>query len=163
MIVVSNTSPIFYLSTIGHLDLLRQLYDEIVIPTTVFNEITNVGNTDVSARIVPTLSWIKAQSAADREFVNTLRAELDLGEAEAIALAVELNADRLLMDERLGRATAMRAGLQVTGVLGILIAAKRNNLIQEVKPLLDALIEQVGFWIDGRLYAEVLQAVGESA
>lgn len=67
------------------------------------------------------------------------------------------------MDERLGRAAAMGAGLQVTGVLGILIAAKRNNFVQEVKPLLDALIEQVGFWIDTRLYAEVLQAVGESA
>jgi hypothetical protein len=66
------------------------------------------------------------------------------------------------MDERLGRAAAMRAGLQVTGVLGILITAKRNNLIQEVKPLLDALIEQVGFWIDARLYTEVLQAAGES-
>jgi len=67
------------------------------------------------------------------------------------------------MDERLSRAVAMRVGLQVTGVLGILIAAKRNNLIQEVKPLLDALNEQVGFWIDTRLYAEILQAVGESA
>lgn len=163
MIVVSNTSPIFYLSTIGQLDLLRQLYAEIVIPKTVLNEITNVGNTDVSARVVPTLSWMKTQSATDQTFVNTLRAELDPGEAEAIALAVELNADRLLMDERLGRAAAMRAGLKVTGVLGILIAAKRNNLIQEVKPLLDALIEQVGFWIDARLYAEVLQAVGEAA
>lgn len=73
MIVVSNTSPIFYLSTIGQLDLLRQLYGEIVIPTAVF------------------------------------------------------------------------------------------NLIQEVKPLLDALIEQVGFWVDEQLYAEVLQAVGESS
>ncbi len=133
-----------------------------MIPTTVFNEITDVGNTDASAGVVPTLSWIKTQSATDREFVNTLRAELDPGEAEAIALAVELNADRLLMDERLGRAAAMQAGLQVTGVLGILIAAKRNNFIQEVKPLLDALIEQVGFWMDTRLYAEVLQAVGES-
>lgn len=163
MIVVSNTSPIFYLSIMGHLDLLRQLYGEIVISTTVFNEITNIGNTDASARVVPTLSWIKIQSASDQEFVNTLRAELDSGEAEAIALAVELNTDRLLMDERLGRAAATRAGLQVTGVLGILIAAKRNNLIQEVKPLLDALIEQVGFWIDARLYAEVLQAVGEPA
>jgi uncharacterized protein len=52
MIIVSNTSPIFYLSTIGKLDLLHQLYDEIVIPTTVFQEITNVGNTDVSAKVV---------------------------------------------------------------------------------------------------------------
>ncbi|NJO75752.1 MAG: DUF3368 domain-containing protein [Leptolyngbyaceae cyanobacterium RM1_406_9] len=163
MIVVSNTSPIFYLSTIGHLDLLRQLYDEIIIPTMVFNEITNIGNTGASARVVPTLSWIKTQSATDQEFVNTLRTELDPGEAEAIAVAVDLNADRLLMDERLGRVTAMRVGLQVTGVLGILIAAKHNNLIQEVKPLLDTLIEQVGFWIDTQLYAEVLRAVGESA
>ncbi|BAU10854.1 hypothetical protein LEP3755_13460 [Leptolyngbya sp. NIES-3755] len=162
MIVVSNTSPIFYLSAIGHLDLLRQLYGEIVIPTTVFNEITDVGNTDASARVVPTLTWIKTRSAINQAFVDTLRAELDPGEAEAIALSVELNVDRLLMDERLGRAAAMRVGLQVTGVLGILVAAKRNNLIQEVKPLLDALIERVGFWIDARLYAEVLQTVGES-
>lgn len=162
MIVVSNTSPIFYLSTIGQLDLLRQLYNEVVIPTAVFNEITNVGNTDASASIVPTLTWVKTQSATDQAFVNRLRTELDPGEAEAIALAVELNADRLLMDERLGRGAAMRVGLQVTGVLGILIAAKRNNLIQEVKPLLDALIDRVGFWVEEQLYTEVLQAVGES-
>ena len=162
MIVVSNTSPIFYLSTIGQLDLLRQLYTKIVIPTTVYDEITHVGNTDVSAKVVPTLCWIKTQSATDQDLVNRLRVELDPGEAEAIALAVELSADRLLMDERLGRAAAMRVGLQVAGVLGILVAAKQNNLIHEVKPLLDNLIEQAGFWLDARLYAEVLQSVGES-
>ncbi len=163
MTVASNTSPIFYLSTIGQLDLLRQLYGKIVIPTAVFNEITNVGNTDASAALVPTLSWIQTRSVANQELVNTLKTELDLGEAEAIALAVELNVDRLLIDERLGRSAATRLGLQVTGVLGIFIAAKRKNLIQEVKPLLDALIEQVGFWVDEQLYAEVLQAVGESS
>ena len=161
MIVVSNTSPIFYLSTIGQLDLLRQLYDEIVIPNTVFQEITNVGNTDVSATVVPTLNWIKIQSTTDLTLVNTLSHELDPGEAEAIALAVELDADRLLIDERLGRNAAIRLGIKVTGVLGILIAAKRKNLIQEVKPLLDTLIKQVGFWIDEQLYTEVLQAVDE--
>ncbi len=161
MIVVSNTSPIFYLSTIGQLDLLRQLYDEIVIPNTVFQEITNVGNTDVSATVVPTLNWIKIQSTTDLTLVNTLSHELDPGEAEAIALAVELDADRLLIDERLGRNAAIRLGLKVTGVLGILIAAKRKNLIQEVKPLLDTLIKQVGFWIDEQLYTEILQAVDE--
>lgn len=161
MRVVSNTSPLFYLSTIGKLDLIRQLYDEITIPVTVFNEITDVGNTDPSARIVPTLSWIKVQSAIDVAFVNNLRAELDPGEAEAIALAIELSADRLLMDERLARTAAMQVGLQVTVVLGILIAAKRNKLIEDVKPLVDALIKELGFWIDARLYAEVLRSVGE--
>ncbi|MGL6343584.1 MAG: DUF3368 domain-containing protein [Waterburya sp.] len=161
MIVISNTSPIFYLSTIGQLALLHQLYDEIVIPTTVFQEITNIGNTDVSAVVVPTLNWIKIQSATDRNLVNILSHELDPGEAEAIALAVELKADRLLMDERLGRNAAIRLELKVTGVLGILIAAKRNNLIQEIKPLLDILIDQVGFWIDEQLYTEVLKTVDE--
>jgi uncharacterized protein len=162
MIVVSNTSPIFYLSTIGQLDLLRQLYNEITIPRTVFQEITHVGNTDASSKVVPTLSWIKTRSATDLVFVNTLRAELDPGEAEAIALAVELNADRLLIDERLGRTAAIGVGLKVTGVLGILVAAKQNKLIEDVKPLVDALIEEVGFWIDSQLYAEVLRSVGES-
>jgi predicted nucleic acid-binding protein len=170
MTIVSNTSPIFYLSTIGQLDLLRQLYNEIVIPTTVFQEITNVGNTDVSAKVVPTLDWIKIQSATDRTLVNALSQKLDPGEAEAItlvayayaiALAVELNADRLLIDERLGRNAAIKLGLTVTGVLGILIAAKRNNLIKDIKPLLDILVDRVGFWIDEQLYTEVLQAVGE--
>ncbi len=161
MIIVSNTSPIFYLSTIGQLDLLRQLYDEIVIPTTVFQEITNVGNSDVSATVVSTLNWIKTQSATDRTLVNTLSHELDPGEAEAIALALELNADRLLIDERLGRNAAIGLGLKVTGVLGILIAAKRSNLIQEVKPLLDTLIKRVGFWIHEQLYTDVLQVVDE--
>jgi hypothetical protein len=163
MIVVSNTSPIFYLSTISPLDLLYQLYEKIFIPRAVFNEITHVGNTDISAVAVPFTDWIKIQAATDQEFIRRLRSTLDPGEAEAIALAVELKADRILIDERMGRAVATQVGLQVTGVLGVLIAAKRNNLIQEVKPLLEALIEQVGFWIDTQLYIEILRAVGESA
>ncbi len=161
MIVVSNTSPLFYLSSIGHLDLLCQLYDRIVIPTAVLNEITDVGNTDPSATIVPNLTWIETRSPTDLEFVTTLKTELDRGEAEAIALAVELNAERLIIDERLGRLAAIQVGLKVTGVLGIFLAAKRNNFIEEVKPLLDALIDRTGFWIDDRLYTEILNAADE--
>ena len=66
------------------------------------------------------------------------------------------------MDERLGREAAMDVGLEVTGVLGILIAAKRNNFIPEVKPLLNVLREETGFWVNQELYLEVLQAVNES-
>ncbi len=100
MIVVSNTSPIFYLSTIGQLDLLRRLYNEILIPTAVFNEITNVGNTDASATIVPTLSWIQTQFATDRTLVNRLRDELDPGEAEVIIAFVQRNRGCLVVDPR---------------------------------------------------------------
>ena len=70
MIVVSNTSPIFYLSSINSLDLLHQIYGEIIIPLAVFNEITDVGNTDPSATIVPKLSWIKTQTVTNQSLVN---------------------------------------------------------------------------------------------
>ncbi len=162
MIVVSNTSPIFYLSSIHHLDLLHQLYGEIIIPFAVFNEITDIGNTDESAKIVPTLSWIKTQIVNNQSLVNRLKIELDQGESEAIALALELKANRLIIDERLGRKIATQSGLSIIGVLGILIAAKQRNLIESVKPLLDSLIQETGFWIEEKLYKEVLHIVGEA-
>lgn len=71
--------------------------------------------------------------------------ELDKGEAEAIALALELGADQVLIDERRGRRIAARLNLRYTGILGILVEAKNRGLISEVKPLLDALIDRAGF------------------
>ncbi|MCT7983462.1 DUF3368 domain-containing protein [Laspinema sp. A4] len=95
-------------------------------------------------------------------FVIALQQEpLDPGEAEAIALARELNADRLLIDERKGRAVASRLGIKLTGVLGILIVAKRRELITEIKPLIDELIDISRFRVGDELYARVLQDVGE--
>lgn len=86
---------------------------------------------------------------------------IDWGEAEAIALALELKADLLVMDERRGRAVATSYGLQVTGLLGVLLQAKRNNLIPAIKPLLDQLIEQADFRVSSQLYTTILQSAGE--
>ncbi len=91
---------------------------------------------------------------------QTLQNNLDIGEAEAITLAVELNADRLIVDERRGRKEAIRLGLRVTGILGILLAAKQQGLVSFIQPLLDDLIAN-GFWIREELYAELLQLAGE--
>ena len=122
MIVISNTSPISNLAAIGQLDLLQQLYGTIIIPPAVYQELINSGDTDPATLAVQTLSWIQTQPVSDRVLLETLQSNLDPGEAEAITLAVEIHADRLIIDERRGRNEAIRLGLQVTGLLGISVS-----------------------------------------
>lgn len=161
MIVVSNTSPLVNLATVGQLDLLRQLYGRIIIPQAVYHEIVVVGAGQPGAVEIKTFDWIETQQATDRILVTSLELELDIGEAEAIALATALKADLLLLDERKGRLVASRLGLKFIGLLGILIEAKHKGLIVEVKPIMDDLITKAGFWISQQLYQHVLQVVGE--
>jgi len=164
VIVVSDTSPITNLAAIGQLDLLQGLYNRIIIPTAVYDEMVNVGKPVPGATEVKTLSWIQTQAVTDQQRVITIQESeenIDLGEAEAIVLALELKADLLLMDERRGRVVATSYGLQVTGLLGVLVQAKQNNLIQIVKPLIAQLIEQADFRISDQLYTTILQIAGE--
>ncbi|NER48099.1 MAG: DUF3368 domain-containing protein [Symploca sp. SIO1B1] len=160
MIVVSNTSPISNLAAIGQLELLEQLYGNVIIPPTVYQELINSGDTDPGTLAVKTLDWIKIQPITESTLVETLQTNLDPGEAEAIALAVELNAQRLIIDERKGRNAAIEMGLRVTGLLGILLAAKQQGYIPLVEPILDNLIDH-GFWVHEKLYLEVLHLAGE--
>lgn len=159
MIVISDTSPITNLAAIGQLALLRQLYGQVIIPETVFRELTAQDGRHPGA-IVQQLTWIETRAVANPTVVKALCAELDEGEAEAITLAQELSTDLLLMDEHLGRAAAARFGLKVVGILGVLIEAKHQGLIQAVKPLVDALMN-LGFRIGQDLYQRVLQAAAE--
>ena len=163
MTVVSNTSPIINLAAIGQLTLLQPLYDRIRIPQAVYLEIAVTGAGQAGAREVRQFDWISRCTVADRALVSALSIELDPGEAEAIAAAVELHAELLLIDEQRGRAVAQRLGLRVIGILGILIEAKHRGLIKTVKPLLDALITRAGFWVRKDLYTRVLQAAGEDS
>jgi predicted nucleic acid-binding protein len=164
VIVVSDTSPITNLAVIGQLDLLRQLYNHIVIPEAVYSEMVAAGKPVPGAVEVQTLSWIQVQSVKDSQRVYTFQTNqnnIDLGEAEAITLALELNADLLLMDERRGRALAQNCGLNVTGLLGVLLQAKGKGLIRMVKPVIDELIEKADFRLNNKLYLTVLEAADE--
>lgn len=161
MIVVSNTSPITNLAAIGQLDLLRQLYEHILILQAVYGELTTGGGQQPGATEVRTLAWIETRAVKDRTLVAALRGELDEGEAEAITLAKELVADLLLLDERRGRAVASRLTLRFVGVLGTVIEAKQKGPLLAVKPVLDDLVTKAGFWISPQLYTRILQATGE--
>ena len=106
MIVVSDTSPITNLAAISHLDLLQHLYGFIIIPIAVYDEMVRVDKIVPGALEVQNYSWIKTQKIINTQQVKALRESqenIDLGEAEAIILALELKADLLLMDERRGR------------------------------------------------------------
>jgi predicted nucleic acid-binding protein len=161
VIVVSNTSPITNLAVIGQLDLLRQLYEKVVIPQAVSDELTSGSDGQPGAIDVQMLGWIETKPATDRALVTALLMELDEGEAEAIALAKEVAADLLLLDERRGRAVAARLDLRFVGLLGVLIEAKQKSCILAIKPVLDDLVTKAGFWVSQPLYARVLQAAGE--
>ena len=163
MIVVSDTSPINNLAATNQLHLLRQLYEIVLIPEAVYRELTNPSFSVAGATEVQTFDWIQTRGVNDRTIVEALSNELDIGEAEAIALAVEIQADRVLIDERRGRLVAAKLNLRYTGILGILVEAKSQGLITEVKPLLDALLNQAGFWIAEPLYHRVLQLVNEDS
>jgi hypothetical protein len=161
VIVVSDTSPLIALATIGRLDLLRQLYGSILVPRAVHDEAASERPEAPGAAEVRSAAWIQVRAVNDARLVAALSLHLDVGEAEAIALAVETDADLLLMDERRGRQAAMRLGRRVVGVLGTLVEAKQRNLISQVRPLLDTLAGDAGFRISPELHARVLEAAGE--
>lgn len=161
MIVVSDTSPINNLAAIGALDLLRALYGTVVIPEAVYAELTATDFSVAGAIEVQTLEWIQTRTVTDLTLVEALSNKLDPGEAEALALALALKASEVLIDERRGRLAAKRLNLNYTGVLGVLIEAKAQGLIDNVKPLLDALRDQAGFWIAESLYDRVLRFADE--
>jgi predicted nucleic acid-binding protein len=161
MMVVSNTSPIVNLAVVGQLDLLRQLYGKVVIPQSVYHEIAVIGAGQPGATEVSTFEWIETRQVTDRPLLAALRLELDEGEAEAIALAVELQAGLLLLDERKGRVVASQLGLRFIGLLGVLVEAKHKGLIRAVKPVMDDLMAKAGFWMGQELHEHVLQVVGE--
>ncbi len=164
MIVISDTSAITNLAAIQHLQLLAQLYGEITIPEAVYRELTEIDPPVPGALEVKTTPWIEARQVADQAVVERLKfeAKLDPEESEAIALALELNADLLLIDERRGRAEANRLGVRITGLLGILVEAKQKKLIVAVKPFMDALISASDFRVSSALYSQILSIVDEA-
>ncbi|HSM83678.1 MAG TPA: DUF3368 domain-containing protein [Nodosilinea sp.] len=161
MIVVSDTSALSNLAIIDHLWLLKAIYQTVIIPTVVATELAAASNPKISATLQ--LDWIHPQPLANTQLANQLQQDrgLDAGEANAIVLALELQADNLLIDERLGRQEALRLGLSIIGILGILLIAKQRDLIPQVQPVIDALIHRAGFRVSPQLYRRVLSLCQE--
>jgi hypothetical protein len=153
MIVVSDTSVITALIHVGRHALLQDLYEIVLIPEAVHQELNR------SHPVLP--GFLEVRAAADRAKVAQLTTDLDLGEAEAIVLALESKADLLLIDEKLGRLAALHEGLAITGLMGVLVAAKRKNYIPSMRELVGRIETEAGFRVSEAVKREAFRAVGE--
>jgi len=163
-VVVADTGPLIGLGRVGHLNLLRELYQRILIPPAVHDELrlgSGRPGAEQSAEAVAQ-GWLQVRetSRVSAPSVSELVLVLDLGEAEAILLAEEVECRFLLIDERKGRAVAKRRGIPVVGVAGVLLTAKKRGLIDLVLPILKNL-ERAGYRVSVELVQEIARLAGE--
>ena len=161
MTVISDASPLVSLARIEALELLPALYDTVTLPGVVWNEVVVEGQGQPGAEPIRDASWIETQAVSNRDLVRAIRQDLDAGEAEAIALAVEADSPLLIMDEQQGRARAEHFEVPCIGVIGVFIEAKDRGHVQAVQPYLDALRQDAGVHISDALYHRVLRDEGE--
>lgn len=165
MPVVSDTSPISSLSAIGRLHLLKSQFGEVFLPPAVCNELSLDPRLEARREVLDAVraGWLKMLPLKNREVFRLLSSDLHEGEAEALSLAVELKAERVLIDERDARAIATRLGLRVTGVMGVLLRAKRSGEVHSLADEIRNLREIAGFYVARELESLVLAEGGEQS
>ena len=161
MIVVSDTSPLANLVLIGKLDLLEVLFGEILVPTAVHSEILKLRPLGHDISSYEKAAWIKIRDAGNQTKTEELMQHLDEGESEAIALALEIRCNLILMDERLGTKIARTEGLSTIGLIGVLLLAKQKDIIPALKPILAELKTKAGFWLGASFLEQILNDAGE--
>ncbi len=162
MIVVSDTTPLIRLASIGRLELLQEIFGEVYIPQAVYDETVTHGRKEGMAKqAVANASWIHVVEVKDRlAVVEVLLDEMDLGEVETIILAKEMNADWVLMDERKGRRKLDQLDIPKVGTIGILLKAKQLGLIPKLKSEIENL-QRSGFSISQMIVDELLNSADE--
>lgn len=162
--VVVDSSVLITLAAGEQFLLLREFYSTIHIPPEVWNETTATpkpfGAQEV--RQARAGGWLIVQSPQDVRPIRALSFNLQPGETEALALALELPGALLLVDDAQGRRAAAALGIAYTGTLGVLLRAKAEGKIPALKPLLDLLASRTTFWLSPPVLAAALKQAGES-
>lgn len=153
MIVVSDTSPLTALLTVGQAALLADLFRDVVVPEGVRDELLH------SHSSLP--PWLRVEAIRNPAQVRQFAQIVDCGEAEAIELAKELHADRLLIDERRGRRLAAQEGIPVIGLLGVVLLARRKRLIPSARALLLRMQAEAGIYLAKDIMEAALKTVEE--
>jgi len=158
--VVSNSSPIIHLAKIDQLNLLPDFFGELIIPPAVYEECITEGKGRPEVAKIKQASWLRVVQVTNQNLVKLLNAEVDRGEAEAIALALETRASLILLDDADAREKARLYHLKMTGLLGVLLRARKTGRVASLSEKLDAL-RVSGFWLNARLTDRLLREVGE--
>ncbi len=148
-VIISDTSCLIQLELIGELELLYKLFGSITVTPEIVDKFHGQ---------LP--DWIIIESASNKTYQRILEASLDIGEASAIALAIEQGECLLIMDDWKGRKLAEKLGLTITGTLGVLINAKLSGLVPSIKPYLIKM-KSTGFRLFIDLEQHILQKSGE--
>ena len=158
MTVVADASPLIALSCMNMLWLLKLRFpDGIIIPQAVWREVVEQGSGRPGAEAVRSTDWIRVEKVVDEAYVRLLGATLDEGEAEAVALAHEQRADVILLDDKPAREAAKQLGLQVIGVVGLLVWAKTAGHVPELEQALGQLQNEAGFRLSPSVVDEALR------
>jgi len=159
--LVSNTGPVIALCSIDRLEILRGIFEEVVLPETVHHEIMQGGKNFIGLGCYREATWIKVQSLA-RPIEPLLGTLLDKGEASVIHLAQEKGADFVLIDERKARKIAREIyGMHVVGSARILVEAKHRGLISNVREPLEGM-RSAGYWIHDDIVKAILERAHEN-
>lgn len=160
MIVVSDTSPLFYALKIECEGLFPLVFQTVLIPPAVEKELKANRDTKLISRLF-SYNWIQTQPVVKQGLVSTLLTMVDIGESEAIALAFDKKADYLMIDERRGTKLASKLKLRTVGFLGFLLLAKQAGHLPEIKPLINRLLTETNFRHTESLIEQALQKANE--
>lgn len=158
-VVIADAGPLIAFARLHQLKLLTQLFERVIVTDYVFNECTGRSDFPESQVIQEAVANQLLVKCATPPSHFELALDVDVGEASAIAAAVELGCG-VLMDDKAGRRMAKNIGVPVIGTVGVFVLAKRKQLIPAVKPLLEQLT-QSGYFVGDVLIASTLLAVGE--
>lgn len=158
--VIVNSTPLIALCHVNQLVVLKQLYGEITIPKAVYDEISVKEDSICKKTVDESLDWIHVQEIQNYVAKTMFKSQLHEGEVEVMILAMEQQADIVIIDDQNAKKYAKYLKLPVTGTLGVLMKAKQNGYIAELKPILDRMIQN-GIYIKANLIELCLKQVGE--
>lgn len=158
--VIVNTTPLIALSHVGQLNLLKELYGEIIIPQAVYEEVSVKVDSACKKEVDSSLDWIRVEKISNQMAKDMYKTQLHEGEVEVMILAKEVAADVVIIDDANAKKYAKYLKLPVTGTLGVLLRARQMGYVDKLEPVLRQMVEK-GIYISQSLIELCLKQAGE--